>query len=338
MERLARWILNAMPFGYRRRLAREQRTYANTSEVHDLPSMFHYWSHTNVRPMLMAAGADHPDSFFATYLRQSAARTGCGQARFLSIGAGNCDTEIRIATEFVRSGFTAFEIECLEINARMLARGRAQAVASGVEGHLRFEPGDFNRWRPPRRYDGVMANQSLHHVTRLEHLFDNVSEALADGAWFVNSDMIGRNGHQRWPEALEEVHRFWRELPESYHFNHQRRRPERQFVNRDYSNKGFEGIRAQDILPELLRRFSIPVFVGFANVVDVFVDRAFGWNFSPDSPVDRAFIDRVHARDEELLGNGTITPTHMFAVMSRDTGPVLHHSRGLAPERCVRRA
>ena len=39
------------------------------------------------------------------------------------------------------------------------------------------------------------------------------------GGKFLISDMIGRNGHQRWPEALTIVHDFWRKLPPSYRFN-----------------------------------------------------------------------------------------------------------------------
>ncbi|MEO6597531.1 MAG: class I SAM-dependent methyltransferase [Planctomycetota bacterium] len=337
MARLAEWLLNALPGGYGRRLSREQRIYAEATQVHDLPPIFHYWSHNYVRPMLLELGADNPDVFFARHLRESAQRTGSKRARLLSIGAGNCDTEVRIAQEFVRSGWREFEIECLELNPKMLARGRGMALAHGLDDHLVFQQGDFNHWRSKRQYDGVMANQSLHHVTRLEHLFDQVRDALAEGAWFLTSDMIGRNGHQRWPEALTELNGFWRELPESHHYNHLLRRAEPDYVNHDCSSEGFEGIRAQDVLPQLLERFSFPAFAAFGNVIDVFVDRCFGPNFSLDAESDRAFVDRVHARDEELLRCGTITPTHMFAVMSREAEPVRVHSRGLSPQRCVRR-
>jgi hypothetical protein len=36
---------------------------------------------------------------------------------------------------------------------------------------------------------------------RLEHLFDAVSTALGEDGRFVIYDIIGRNGHLRWPEA-----------------------------------------------------------------------------------------------------------------------------------------
>ncbi|HEX3632741.1 MAG TPA: hypothetical protein VHZ01_09560, partial [Casimicrobiaceae bacterium] len=56
-------------------------------------------------------------------------------------------------------------------------------------------------------------------------------------------------------------------------------------------------------------------FLGFANVIDPFIDRGFGPNFSADSLSDREFIDRVHERDQAEIAAGSIKPTHMFAVM-----------------------
>jgi hypothetical protein len=181
-----------------------------------------------------------------------------------------------------------------------------------------------------------MANGSLHQVVRLERLLDEVQKSLADGAWFVASTRIGRNGHQRWPEALAEVHRFWRELPASHRWNHHLRRSEQTFTDWDSSRIGDDGVRAQDVLPELLRRFSLPLFAGYGNVIDPFVGTAFGPNFAPTSSWDSRFVEAVHERDEELLANGTLTPTHMFAVMAREAEPVRCHARGLAPEQCVR--
>lgn len=159
---------------------------------------------------------------------------------------------------------------------------------------------------------------------------------MADGAWFVTSARIGRNGHQRWPEALAEVHRCWRELPASHRWNHHLRRSEQAFTDWDSARIGDDGVRAQDVLPELLRRFSLPLFLGYGNVIDPFVGTAFGPNFAPGNAWDRGFVETVHERDEELLANGTLTPTHMYAVMAREAEPVRCHARGLAPEQCVR--
>jgi hypothetical protein len=147
--------------------------------------------------------------------------------------------------------------------------------------------------------------------------------------------MIGRNGHQRWPEALAAVHRFWQELPLEYRYNHQLDRHEELYENWDCSGESFEGIRAQEILPLLLDRFHFRAYIGFANVIDVFIDRAFGHNFKADQEWDRDFIDRVHAFDERALLAGNLTPTHMLAVLSSRPGS-RQCSRGMTPERSVR--
>lgn len=320
---------------YDQRLAREQQIYQDVTDVHALPEIYHYWSNTYVRPMLEEVGASNPEQFFARYLQESALRVGAEHAKFVSLGAGNCDTEIRVAQRIRELGLEQFTIECIDINEAMLARGTASAAAEGVAHHIVPMRADFNEWSPQREYAGVMANQSLHHMLELEKVFDAVKSALMPRALFVISDMIGRNGHQRWPEALAAVHRFWHELPDAYRYNQQLKRTEPLYENWDCSAEGFEGIRAQDILPLLLERFHFEVFIAFGNVIDVFVDRGFGHNFNRDGEWDRAFVDRVHAFDEAGFQDRSLTPTHLIAALSREPPLQPHRSRGLDPATCV---
>ena len=322
---------------YTRKLAAEARIFKDQVDVNALPDIFHYWSNKYLCPLLEEFGVSNPDQFFAKYLRLSAEACASRHPAFLSIGAGNCDTEVRVARLLKDGGLSRFIIECLDLNPDMLARGRELADREGVAAQLAFVEGDFNSWQSNRNYAGVMANQSLHHVVNLEFLFDEIRRILDRRGLFVVSDMIGRNGHQRWPEALVEVHRFWRELPPNHRINRQLSRFEDVYENWDCSTEGFEGIRAQDILPLLRERFHFHVFVGFANVVDVFVDRAFGHNFDASREWDRNFIDRVHAFDEMALRWGMLSPTHMFGVLSRERG-ACRSSRGLTPARSVRKS
>lgn len=320
---------------YARRLQQELAIYADCVDVNALPAIFHYWSDTYVRPMIEVVGASNPDQFFARSLLESARRSGSDRPVFVSIGSGNCDTEVRVSKLLREHGLDDFIIHCLDVNPAMLERGIALARDEGVEAHIRPLIGDFNAWQPERAYDGVMANQSLHHVLGLEALFAAVDRALAPGALFVVSDMIGRNGHMRWPEALAAVRRFWSELPSAYRYNRQLARHEDEYENWDCSNEGFEGIRAQDILPLLIRSFNFETFIAFGNVIDVFVDRSFGHNFDAEAAWDREFIDRVHAYDEAELAAGRLTPTHMLAVLGRERPAAPFYSRGLQPAACV---
>ncbi|MGB5487394.1 MAG: methyltransferase domain-containing protein, partial [Lysobacterales bacterium] len=199
-----------------------------------------------------------------------------------------------------------------------------------------FTRRDFNAWKPAKDYEIVMANQSLHHVLNLEGLFDAVLRSLSSDGLFLISDMIGRNGHMRWPEAMDKLKPFWDELPESYHFNRLLRRHETHYINHDCSTEGFEGIRAQDILPLLLERFNFSFFFPYANIVFVFIDRPFGHNFDAKAEWDRDFIDRVHAVDEEGLLSGELKPTSMLAVLTKRDAEIILRHPSLTPHYCVR--
>ncbi|MFV0278532.1 MAG: class I SAM-dependent methyltransferase, partial [Parahaliea sp.] len=192
-------------------------------------------------------------------------------------------------------------------------------------------------WQPAGTYDVIIANQCLHHVLELENLLAAVKRSLAKNGYFLTSDMIGRNGHQRWPEALELVKEFWQELPETYRYNRLLKRKEMEYINHDCSEFCFEGIRAQDILPLLIKHFHFELFIPFANIVTVFIDRPFGHNFDARGEWDRDFIDRLHARDEEAMLCGEIKPTQMLAVLRNTPVETTLLDPRLTPAFCVRK-
>ena len=107
-------------------------------------------------------------------------------------------------------------------------------------------------------------------------------------------------------------------------------------MNWDCSIQGFEGIRSQDILPLLLSQFHFELFVAYGNVIDPFVDRAFGHNFDATAQWDRDFIDRVHQRDEEAILAGWIKPVHMEAVVGKEIPERILCHPPLTPEFSVR--
>ena len=321
---------------YSTRLEEEQRFYKACEKVHNLPDIFHYWSHKYVRPKLEAVGLEGSTDFFYHPLRIQCERNIGRCVRFLSIGSGNCDVEIEIASKLLAAGQPRFVIDCLELNDAMLARGQLAAGSQGVFEQLDFITADFNQWSPTREYDGVIAIEALHHVVNLEGLFAGIKQSLTRTGYFVISDMIGRNGHMRWPEALPVIHEFWRKLPPSYRYNHQLRRYEESFEDWDCSQEGFEGIRSQDILPLLIETFHFKQFVAYANVIAPFVDRSFGHNFDAAAAWDRAFIDEVHRRDEELLLRGTIKPTQMLAILGTEGDEPTRFLEPFSPRFCVR--
>uniref|UniRef100_UPI003751EF63 glycosyltransferase n=1 Tax=Undibacterium sp. TaxID=1914977 RepID=UPI003751EF63 len=322
---------------YQKKIQQELDIYEKQFNVHDLPEIYHYWSNKYIAPLCLEAGFSTVAEFFSSNLLKAKDRTGTFEPIFVSVGAGNCDLEVSVARNLITAGLTHFTLECLEINPSMLKRGLEIAKENGVQDNMKFIQADFNSWVAQKKYDGVMANQSLHHVTDLEHLFDQVKSSLHAEGSVVVSDIIGRNGHQRWPESLDIVNKYWVTMPKEYKFNALLNRFEDLYDNWDCSKEGFEGIRAQDVLPLLLDRFSCEKFVGFGNVIDIFVDRAFGHGFREQTEWDLNFIDQLHAEDETGLASGRLTPTHMMAVFVKNLRCAPYYSRGVSPTKSIRK-
>lgn len=323
---------------YEDRINNEIEFYKDCHNVHELPDVFHYWSNKYLLPKQKQFGFTSPDDFFVFYCKKHCRENTSNKSiKILSIGSGNGELEIKIASALSNSSIDNYTIECMDINQHMLERTVNLAKEKGIDKNIRINQGDFNKWKPKNKYDVIIANQSLHHVLELEHLFDSIYKGLSKSGIFLTSDMIGRNGHMRWPEALDELKPFWDELPKEYKYNQLLKRQENQYINHDCSTEGFEGIRAQDILPLLVNKFNFELFVPFANIVLVFIDRPFGHNYDVKNPKDIDFIDRVHKKDEELIINGTIKPTQMIAVMTKQEikNTQLVHPK-LTPEFCIR--
>jgi SAM-dependent methyltransferase len=336
-KRVASAFYPSRTSSYEQRIAHELQNFRNCENVHDLPEIFHYWSNKYLVPMQQPFGFTNPHDFFFHFLREALEDNPATPTRIASIGSGNSELEVQLAERLIASGFEQFQIDCIDINTEMHHRGQQLAEQKAVQGHVNFVEADFNFWKPAKNaYLAILANQSLHHVQELEHLFGSVSTGLTAGGRFLVSDMIGRNGHQRWPEAMGLIHQFWNELPMNYRFNQQMSRMEELYINHDCSTSGFEGIRAQDILRLLVERFNFEFFLPYGNIIFPFVDRSFGHNFDAEAEWDRDFIDRVHLADEAGMLSGHLKPTSLLAVLRNEPVPTLLRDPRLTPENCIR--
>jgi SAM-dependent methyltransferase len=319
---------------YEERVSRELESYREERPELGLPAIFTYWAVNHLTPRLRRVmDAQTIPEFFGKYMLERLQRNDLGNVA--SIGCGDCETEIEIAKYFLAHGARDFVFYCYDISDFVLARAKATIEGHGLDRHFRLIAQDLNSWAPDVSFAAAMANHSLHHMLNLEHIFDTVKISLDEKGAFVVADMIGRNGHMRWPEALELVNAIWRFWPDSYKYNHLLHRFEKEYENWDCSMDGFEGIRAQDILPALVKRFQFERFLGFGNLPDIFIERTFGPNMDPNNPKDAAFIDFLEVLNTQLITAGILKPTQMLAVMGKQpTDTICDH--GWLPQFCIR--
>lgn len=326
------------PTEYEQRVAGQLRQFADLKVLPTLPPIYFHWMKTYVTPRLKEATGYA--SIFDLYEDQLAHGIQQGTSGLIvSLGSGDCNVEEAIARKLLKRGISDFRLVCTELSQARLDRAAERIKGSDVEGRLEFAVADLNDWTPPGQLDGVIAHHTLHHIVELETLFDRVAEALAPTGRFVTADMIGRNGHMRWPEAETIINKLWPLIPDEFKFQHQFKKFHQTFVNWDCSTKGFEGIRAQDILALLVERFDFSHFFAYGNLPDVFIERGYGHNLALDDPRATGLVDLLEHLNETMIDVGALKPTVMMATM-RKRGTMLGESlrhKHWTPRYCIRR-
>lgn len=295
----------------------ERFVFKHAGNGDDLPPIFHYWSNTYLLPLLQTAGYESPADFFFKEVLQ---RTQSSKkiVRCLSIASGRGEMEVNLARQLLQLGQRNFSIQCVDLNLQVLKAAKQMAQEDGVASHMAFAVVDLNCAKPGReQFDVLIANQCLHHVVELEAVIDYVKHSLIEDGVFLTSDVVGRNGHLLWPEVRCVVDTLWSELPDRLKFDRNIGGTARRYVDYDHSNTGFEGIRAQDVLPLLVRNFDFEVALFYAGIILPFIERRFGWNHDVASLQDREVIDRIARLDIQLQAEGQVKPTQILAKMRK---------------------
>lgn len=298
-----------------------------------LPPIFGYWSSRFLAPDARRLGIDSPEAFFLSRILQNASHSGT-PVRVLSAGAGACDMEVAFAEQLKAAGVQV-HIICIDFNPTLMRRAAATAQARQVSALMTFESRDCNLpfKLPPQ--DVIIVNQFFHHVTELETFCASLRRSLAAEGVLLSSDIIGRNGHQLWPDVETVVQEAWTTLPANNrhdrHFNttSPRYRP---INHAAYSN---EGVRAQDVVACLLAEFDFELFFSFGGAIMPFVERRIGFNFDPQLAEDRALIDCVHVIDAEALADGRYPAANMIAALRHKGGAAQPVFEPITPQQHV---
>ena len=325
-----------MSTNYQDRVKREIERFKDKDNIHaSLGAINSYWKKRHHTPRFYRAlGVHTPQEFYANYFF----RSGNQSSRFVfaSIGSGDGAVEASVAKKLEEMGLYDYVFHLYELSPFKNEKASANVKKLGLRGSFVFYEANANEWAPACTYSGIMAHHSLHHIQELEHLFDQIKASLDDCGSFVTCDMIGRNGHQRWPETYAIINALWHFLPEEKRIHSVFGWKDSNFRDLDCSSQDFEGIRAQDILRLLVERFDFESFFSWGGLTDVFTGRSYGHNFSPECSEDCRFIDLVDELNEILLDLGAIKPTVACAAMVKPKAKPCAVYRNRFPESMIR--
>jgi ubiquinone/menaquinone biosynthesis C-methylase UbiE len=228
-------------------------------------------------------------------------------ASALEIGCGGGDLALA-----VKSMGMATHIDAFDVAAGAIELARSKARAAEVEGLNFFVADAGSLPLQTASYDFVYASHSLHHIEKLESMFESVHRAMKPGALFFADDYIGPSRMQYSDGQLELVNALLTSLPESKRVNklsnntvktHVERTPIETYLAIDPS----EGVRAAEIVSVMSRWFDVEVIpTGMSLLYEVFLGIVH--NFDPDNEQDNALVDLMLVADEMCSANRVVEP------------------------------
>jgi SAM-dependent methyltransferase len=267
-----------------------------------------------VRRYLHRISTGNPDCDWLTYVR--AHHLPPVVPRTLVVGCGSGWLERALAK---KEGFA--EIVACDVAADTVDRARRQAEAAGLSA-LQYRIVDLERDPLPQGpFDAIVANDVLHHISRLEEVYARIHEALAPGGRFVFNEYVGPNRFQYSDARMDLINHYFRLFPDRLRMDpvagglvwKRRRIDEAKLVAEDPT----EAVRSEDVLPQARKAFRVlreyPYGGGLLNPL------LFGVisNFRPNDAEDDRLLDVLCSAEEHMAANDLLEPDFMIFVGSR---------------------
>jgi SAM-dependent methyltransferase len=222
--------------------------------------------------------------------------------RILSLGSGYCGHELALAQRLT----CAYEITCTDINETLFTEARKRAQAQGL--FLRFQQEDLNFIHiAPAYYDMIFAHAVLHHVINLETLFEQIALGLTADGILNLVEVIGMNRRLLWKENERFANLVLDAIP--YELTAGAK------LHVSSEEEGMEGVRQEEILPILRRRFEpLYEYSHGAFMRYVCTDERFGRYLNPAHELGKRYLDLLIDIDRSAVRNGILRPLEIWGV------------------------
>jgi len=221
----------------------------------------------------------------------------------------------------------ARRVLAIDISHGAIEAARRAAEQAGLAEHIEYKVGDINELElPPVAYDLIVAMSSIHHVTALESLFGQCTQALKPGGLLFMDEYIGPTRFQTPPALRELIDGLLRSLPERYRLN---------LFSNDGSTKDeytvptveqaifvdpSEAARSAEIMTVLREYFEIIEYRPYGGGIQHQLFSGIMGNFDPEDEHDVALLKAISDLEESLEKVGA-APSDFAAVVAR---PLAH--------------
>ena len=220
-------------------------------------------------------------------------------SRGLSIGCGNGGLERELIRKSLCSRVDAFDGSMVSLSV-----AAASAAAEGMGSDIHYFAADFNAAQlPPRTYDVVFCQQSLHHVAALEHLLSQIRRTLRRNGFLYFDEYIGPS-RDAWTDAhLAAQRAVYAAIPREWRLYDEVAFP---IETGDPS----EGVRADEIMASVMVGFDIVERRDYGGSLLAVLVPLIDWSVAPETLL-------VELIEEEKRMREAGAPSYYTIVLAR---------------------
>ncbi len=201
-----------------------------------------------IRPQI---SGDRDVDYISHFLNAHVSDRPVERALSLGCGGGNLERAL-IALD------AAKEIDAADISGESIALAVELAEAQGHSGRLHYRVENIDEIElPAATYDFVVIKQALHHIERLEHVYDQLHRALKPNGVLMLNEYVGPSRFQWTPLQLELMNKMFKTLPASVRQKAPFLEIHRPTVEEMLFKDPSEAARSAEILPLLSERFEV---------------------------------------------------------------------------------
>lgn len=231
----------------------------------------------------------------------------------LSLACGLGGKEI----EWAKTGIFA-RLDGWDLSETRIDAARKAAKAEGVGDVLNFVAGDALKIAGDNRYDVVIADSALHHISPLRQMLKRIAELLRQDGLFIVNDFVGPTRFQWQARQMQAMTGLLHLIPSRYRYRISdgsfKDRVERPSIARMIWNDPSEAVESSEILPLLKELFCVADLRGYGGTLLHMVLHDIAGNFSCDTAEDVRLLDLLFAMERTLIDSNDLSDDFVLAV------------------------
>ncbi|HEU4390146.1 MAG TPA: class I SAM-dependent methyltransferase [Blastocatellia bacterium] len=239
----------------------------------------------------------------------------------LGCGAGNRSIAVFLA------GASSF-IEGIDVSEERVARATQVAQNLGINGQ--FTIGDANNQAlPPNRFDLIFSCHSFHHFLNLEHIMEQVHNALTPRGFFILEEYVGPTQLQWTDHQIALVRSCLSLMPtrlRTYRSGVLKAEEARPTTEQVVAVSPFESIRSSEIFPLFSRYFKLVAVKRLGGTIQHLLYNGIIHNFLPGDAEAMRSMESIFSLEDALIDGELLPSDFMILVGTRRDSPPLRRA------------